>query len=99
MPAARHSSIAYWISGLSTTVSISFGIALVAGRNRVPRPATGNTALRIRFMDYLLMAGRHRRRRGSPLRAGQGPAWVGAINDPATLIVPDAEMAEFSGER
>src|SRR5204863_8854446 len=49
MPAALASSIAYWISGLSTTVSISFGIALVAGRKRVPSPATGNTALRTRF--------------------------------------------------
>jgi len=29
-----------------TTGNISFGIALVAGRNRVPMPATGNTALR-----------------------------------------------------
>jgi hypothetical protein len=35
------------MSGLSTTGSISFGLALVAGRNRVPRPATGNTAVRI----------------------------------------------------
>src|SRR6187402_1005920 len=32
--------------GLSTSGSISFGCALVAGRNRVPRPAAGNTALR-----------------------------------------------------
>src|SRR4029077_20006754 len=48
MPAARHSSTAYWISGRSTTVSISLGIALVAGRNRVPSPATGKTALRTR---------------------------------------------------
>jgi hypothetical protein len=47
MPAARASSTTYWISGRSTTVSISFGIALVAGRKRVPRPATGKTALRI----------------------------------------------------
>ncbi len=44
MPAARASSTAYWISGLSTTGSISLGIALVAGRNRVPSPPTGNTA-------------------------------------------------------
>ena len=44
-PAPRRPT--YWISGLSTMVSISFGIALVAGRTRVPRPATGNTALRI----------------------------------------------------
>src|ERR1051326_8626251 len=37
--------------GRSTTVSISLGMALVAGRNRVPRPATGNTALRIGGMS------------------------------------------------
>src|SRR5277367_3402105 len=40
------SSTPYWISGLSTTFNISFGWALVAGRNRVPSPAAGNTALR-----------------------------------------------------
>src|SRR3981189_1562637 len=45
IPAAAASSTAYWISGLSTTGSISFGLALVTGRKRVPRPATGNTAL------------------------------------------------------
>jgi len=45
--ASLASSTTYWISGLSTMVSISFGIALVAGRTRVPRPATGKTALRI----------------------------------------------------
>src|SRR5690349_13100853 len=45
MPAATASSTAYWMSGLSTTGSISLGEALVAGRKRVPRPATGNTAL------------------------------------------------------
>src|SRR5512141_2112549 len=44
MPAAAASSTAYWISGLSTTGSISFGLALVAGRKRVPNPATGKTA-------------------------------------------------------
>ena len=44
-PAATASSTTYWIAGLSTTGSISFGIALVAGRNRVPRPAAGMTAL------------------------------------------------------
>src|SRR5581483_9710873 len=50
MPACRASSTTCWISGRSTTVSISFGIALVAGRKRVPRPATGKMALRIRFI-------------------------------------------------
>ncbi len=37
IPAARASSTAYWISGLSTTGSISLAIALVAGRKRVPK--------------------------------------------------------------
>src|SRR5688572_6332400 len=44
IPAAAASSTAYWISGLSTIGSISFGLALVTGRNRLPKPATGNTA-------------------------------------------------------
>ena len=56
MPAACASSTAYWISGLSTTGSISLGIALVAGRNRVPRPPTGKTALRTgRVMKCLFL--------------------------------------------
>src|SRR6202012_5207288 len=46
MPASRASSTAYWMTGLSTTGSISLGTALVAGKNRVPMPATGNKALR-----------------------------------------------------
>src|ERR1700682_1200230 len=46
MPAATASSTPYWMIGLSTTVSISFGCALVAGRKRVPSPAAGRTALR-----------------------------------------------------
>src|ERR1700684_1534973 len=49
-PAARASSITCCRIGRSTMVSISFGIALVAGRKRVPRPATGNTALRNLFI-------------------------------------------------
>ena len=44
MPARTASSTTYWMAGLSTTGSISFGCALVAGRNRVPRPAAGMTA-------------------------------------------------------
>ena len=47
IPASRASSTTCWIRGRSTTVSISFGIAFVAGRNLVPSPATGKTALRI----------------------------------------------------
>ena len=45
IPASAASSTTYWMAGLSTTGSISFGIAFVAGRNRVPSPAAGMTAL------------------------------------------------------
>src|SRR6476620_9846786 len=50
MPAATASSTAYWISGLSTMGNISLGLALVAGKKRVPRPATGKTAVLISFV-------------------------------------------------
>jgi hypothetical protein len=46
-PAATASATMYWIVGVSTMGSSSFGTAFVAGRNRVPRPAAGITALRI----------------------------------------------------
>src|SRR5678816_4675704 len=41
------------MSGLSTTGSISFGLALVAGKKRVPSPATGKTAL-VTFFIFLV---------------------------------------------
>jgi hypothetical protein len=44
IPAASASSTTYWTTGLSTTGIISLGIALVAGRTRVPNPATGRIA-------------------------------------------------------
>src|SRR5436190_11277068 len=44
MPARTASSTTYWMAGLSTTGSISFGDAFVAGRNLVPSPAAGITA-------------------------------------------------------
>lgn len=46
-PAAMASSTAYWMRGLSTTGIISLALALVAGRRRVPSPATRKNALRI----------------------------------------------------
>src|SRR3954462_14939999 len=49
IPAATASSTAYWITGLSTSGSSSFGCALVAGRKRVPQPAAGKTAFRTRI--------------------------------------------------
>ena len=56
-PAATASSTPYWMSGLSTRQSISLGVALVAGRKRVPMPAAGKTALRI-FWGALGIIGR-----------------------------------------
>src|SRR6185437_9636804 len=41
--------------GLSTRGSISLGCAFVAGRNRVPRPAAGKTALRTFAADIALI--------------------------------------------
>src|SRR3954465_15856470 len=49
IPAATASSTAYWMTGLSTSGSISFGCALVAGRQRVPQPAAGKAAFRTRI--------------------------------------------------
>src|SRR2546421_6401661 len=46
IPEALASSTPYWIVGLSRSGSISFGCALVTGRNRVPRPAAVMIALR-----------------------------------------------------
>src|SRR6187200_725825 len=49
MTCSMPSSTAYWMIGLSTSGSISFGCALVAGRKRVPQPAAGKTAFRTRI--------------------------------------------------
>ena len=54
MPISMASSTAYWTNGLSIMESISFGIAFVAGRKRVPKPATGKTALFIFFIEIIL---------------------------------------------
>ena len=53
IPALMASSTAYWIKGLSTIGSISFGFAFVAGKKRVPIPATGKTALVTFFIFFL----------------------------------------------
>jgi hypothetical protein len=56
IPARIASSTAYWISGLSTIGSNSFGMAFVAGKNLVPNPATANTAFRtVRDMSISLL--------------------------------------------
>src|SRR4029079_14323698 len=44
-PAPNASSMISWIAGVSPIGISSLGTALVAGRNRVPAPAAGMTAL------------------------------------------------------
>src|SRR5690606_16378460 len=87
-PALSASSAAYWISGLSTMGSISLGLALVAGRKRVPRPATGNTAVLIACATWLVTA--------LSVPAG-GPEWVRPMishrHDRPAAIGPAAGMA------
>src|SRR5213083_1246122 len=51
IPAPTASSTTYWMVGLSMTGTISLGWLLVAGRNRVPSPAAGITALRTFVMS------------------------------------------------
>src|SRR5688500_214830 len=100
IPAAAASSTAYWISGLSTIGSISFGLALVTGRNRLPKPATGNTAflslgmeskLLQQFVEARLVEHRHAQlARLVELRAGVRPGdhEVGAARHRAGNLVP-----------
>ena len=64
MPARTASSTTYWMAGLSTSGSISLGWAFVAGRNRVPSPAAGITALRTIGAHHTESAERPMRRSG-----------------------------------
>ena len=55
IPAATASSTTYCMVGLLKTGNISFGCALVAGKNLVPSPAAGITAFilnHLNFLDY-----------------------------------------------
>src|SRR5579862_8174119 len=81
-PASSASSTAYWIRGLSTTGSISFGLALVAGRKRVPRPATGNTAVRMAGCDLMR----------KPRKGSVPDRLIGAVIDPLAQVLAGLEM-------
>src|ERR1700738_3257746 len=78
IPLAIASSTPYWMVGLSTSGSISFGWALVTGRKRVPRPAAGKISLRtggIVIDDNLSggdAAGYSAGARGTPGAGGRG---------------------------
>src|SRR6185436_12678796 len=89
MPASLASSTTYWISGLSTMVNISFGIALVAGRTRVPSPATGNTALRI-FMGSRGPCYREKQKMRNVLRLHVDSRFAAANKGGCVMIVKPA---------
>ena len=61
MPERTASSTMYWMAGLSTMGSISLGMALVAGRTRVPSPAAGITAFVTFIVQSPLWLGPHDR--------------------------------------
>src|SRR5213596_2040353 len=92
IPASRASSTAYWISGRSTIGSSSFGIALVAGRNRVPSPATGNTAFRIGFL-LLIRAWLWTRARQGQREAVHFPQTVNLRGPRAFAVTKEIVMA------
>src|SRR5713101_5964202 len=81
IPLAIASSTPYWIVGLSTRGSISFGCALVTGRKRVPRPAAGKIALRTAgcVIEHNLSVGHDRR---YPARHGRTPRARGGRRPP-----------------
>src|SRR4051812_23088556 len=95
IPAATHSSTISWMLGTSTSGSNSLGTTLVTGRKRVPRPATGSTALRTLrprlsvIFEPSFYARFHPAPRGS---AGAGPDWlVGACGEAPGPVVTGAE--------
>src|ERR1039457_6354025 len=88
-PAATASSTTYWIAGLSTIGSISLGVAFVAGRNRVPRPAAGTTALVTGPVSGMFVT-----LAGAAGRAARGPANPGGrVMDPEELDATDGPGA------
>src|SRR5207247_2598174 len=89
MPEWMASSTPYWMMGLSTIGSISLGCALVAGRNRVPRPAAGNTALRTLASIFYSVVRRGAQRQAVLVVRGQtrGTTHVGGAPDTQPAVV------------
>src|SRR5438874_7837050 len=79
IPAPTASSTTYWMVGLSMTGTISFGWLFVAGRNRVPSPAAGMTALRTFVMGETFL---------SSGEAGEAPESTGAPHLGLGLLDP-----------
>ncbi|OBX36398.1 hypothetical protein A8U91_00740 [Halomonas elongata] len=86
IPASTASWTTYWITGRSTMVIISLGIALEAGRQRVPKPATGRTALRI-MNRSLSCHGRMKSRSGMGMRSPERVSCTMIPNETAFATV------------
>src|SRR5207248_3759896 len=99
-PAARASSTAYWISGLSTTGSISLGLALVAAAGIAD--AHQERAERARLRSRLDPAAevRSQARKSGGVRGRQGGGEKpGELprRDPAALVQPLPKLAQHVG--
>src|SRR5207245_9227485 len=89
-PEAATSSTAYCTSGLSTMGSISLGCAFVAGRKRVPSPATGKTAFRMLIPDLGKESSVISYQRSSATCHEQPTGKKGAVAAPSTARAPPA---------
>ena len=95
----------YSSAGLSTTGSSSFGIAFVAGRKRVPRPAAGITAFFTGMFGTLLPVGAAvshpapdapsaRERKAQLRRRLLAARGTGVVVDPAVILaLPEMQQA------
>src|SRR6185369_11017567 len=94
IPDATASSTAYWMIGRSTSGIISLGMALVAGRKRVPKPAAGRTAFLTRtVIRYLLERVASRRSAGESQAAPMSGASRGKEYSNARPTHPDGAKA------
>src|SRR6266852_8828731 len=87
IPEATAPSMMYCSTGLSTMGSISLGTAFDAGRNRVPRPAAGITALRTRVTNEQLLF-RSRSAPRPPAQAAQDPRIPAPVPEAAPGAAP-----------
>src|SRR3989304_6205293 len=99
VPARAAPSTTYWIAGLSTIGSISFGCAFVAGRNRVPSPAAGMTAF-LTFIRRPLWTGTGAYRQAGPsenLACSRLPALEERLDDAGIELLAGLTLYLLNG--
>src|SRR3990172_7351305 len=98
-PARTASSTTFWIAGLSTIGSISFGCAFVPGRNRVPSPAAGMTAF-LTFIRRPLWTGTGAYRQAGPsenLACSRLPALEERLDDAGIELLAGLTLYLLNG--